>query len=378
VVIDDVFPHPLSPFRTAEYEAYLARWPESVVLTSGASLGALRDRRSVADLIEAYVTDRPELRGRVMRLSDPEATRCLTDARLVSVMFLHNAFASLDLIHAYDVPFVFTLYPGGRFRLDDAASDEQLRAVCSSPNLRKVITTQKVARDYLAARRWCDPAKVEFVYGGVFPTDRLRDADAARSRYGVDKATFDVCFVAHKYMPRGSDKGYDVFIETAARLARAHQDIRFHVVGPFDASDVDIHGLEERITFHGTLTTDAFPAFYARMDVIVSPNAAFVLAPGAFDGFPTGACIEAGSCGVAVVCTDPLDQNVAFRDGEELVIVPRDAARIAERIGWLHDDADALRGLSERGQAAFLRVFDVDAQLAPRLRILSELLDSPT
>jgi len=54
------------------------------------------------------------------------------------------------------------------------------------------------------------------------------------------------------------------------------------------------------------------------------------------------------------------------------------ATVIAERIGWLHDDPDALRGLSERGQAAFLRVFDVDAQLAPRLRILSELLDSPT
>src|SRR3990170_9092520 len=147
-------------------------------------------------------------------------------------------------------------------------------------------------------------------------------------------------------MERGADKGYDVFVEAAKLISRAHEDAFFHVVGPFDETDVDISGLEGRITFYGTRPTEFFPSFYSRMDAIISPNAPFLLAPGAFDGFPTGGCIEAGSCGVAVFCTDPLEQNVAFEEDEEIVIVPRDAGAIGESVSWYHEHPEALRELS--------------------------------
>jgi hypothetical protein len=56
------------------------------------------------------------------------------------------------------------------------------------------------------------------------------------------------------------------------------------------------------------------------------------------------------------------------------VIVPRDAGAICETVSWYHEHPEALRELSERGREAFRRVFDIEAQMKPRLRILSELM----
>jgi hypothetical protein len=110
------------------------------------------------------------------------------------------------------------------------------------------------------------------------------------------------------------------------------------------------------------------------MDVILSPNVPHVLFPGAFDGFPTGACIEAGMSGVAVFCTDPLRQNIHFRNGEDIVIVSGGPEEIASRIRECRDDPEALYRLSARGQESFRTVFDIRAQMEPRIRILSECM----
>ena len=42
------------------------------------------------------------------------------------------------------------------------------------------------------------------------------------------------------------------------------------------------------------------------MDLIISPNVPFVLASGAFDGFPTACCMEAALSGTAMFVTDEL------------------------------------------------------------------------
>lgn len=377
-ILDDVFPHALSPFRITEYNAYLRRWKDAVVLTTASSFGALRDTRSFEEALEEYVNLYPEFDGRVLKCDpDSDMADLLTDNDSVYTMFLYNAHRFLPLVHEYDLPFAFTLYPGGRFRLGQEDSDRQLRDVCSSPNLKKVIVTQKVARDYLIEKGFCGPEDIEFVYGGVFSSDRLLAGNAKRF-YRKDKPTFDVCFVAHKYTKGGVDKGYDTFVEAAKLLSESHDDVFFHVVGPFDRSDMNVGELKDRIAFYGTRSTDFFREFYPSMDIILSPNVPFVLAPGAFDGFPTGGCIEAGLSGVAVFCTDPLDQNITFRDGEDLVIVPRDAASISEIVSHYHERPERLYDLAARGQKAFREIFAPEAQMGPRFGMLSELLGSPS
>ena len=278
----------------------------------------------------------------------------------------------MEVLEGSKTPFVFTLYPGGGFELREKDSDALLRKVCSLPNLAKVITTQKISHEYLL--KFLEPEKIEFIYGGVFPSDRLAKAAVARKYYQQDKQTFDVCFVAFKYMAGGVDKGYDVFIEVARELSRRHDDIRFHVVGPYDESDIDVSALNGRIKFYGVRRTEFFPQFYSEMDLILAPNLPFKLIPGAFDGFPTGGCIEAGLCGVAVFCTDPLNQNVVFKEGEEIVIVPRNVEQICELIKKYYQDYVGLVQLARRGQEAFQTAFAIETQLEKRLRILSEYL----
>lgn len=371
VVLDDGFPSLRSPFRVAEYNAYLEQWKDAAVYSNARIFRALGEGRGFAEVLEDYTSLYPELGSRVLELP----TGINLDGDLAYCIFLNNVSRFLPLIEENDAPFVFTLYPGGGFKLDQKDSDEMLRRVCSSPNFSKVIATQKVTRDYLLDRGFCKPEEVEFVYGGVFPSVQLANHAAPRNEYKRDKDTFDVCFVAYKYKAESiKSKGYDMFVETAKRLAKTHEDIAFHVVGTFEESDLDVSELGGRIHFHGPLATEFFPAFYADMDVILSPNAPFALQPGAFDGFPTGSCIEAGLCGVAVFSSDPLDQNVAFEDGEEIVVVPRDARSISETIDHYYNNYGELRRLAEKGQEAFARVFDLQAQLEPRLRILSRLL----
>lgn len=369
VILDDAFPHLLTSFRIAEFNAHLERYPGSAVYSTGVSQPALSPHLTFHGVWKEYARRYPRLAPRVhhgCRFSDVRGG-------LAYATFLHNARTSLPLIERHRLPFAFTLYPGGGFFLDDPRTDEALRRVLGSPWFRKVVVTQPLTRDYLLSRGLCPADRIEFVFGVVLPADRFDELDLPRKIRGKDKDTIDACFVAHKYMPGGVDKGYDVFLATARILASRHPALRFHVVGPFSPSDGDLTGIEGRIRFHGSRPTSFFGPFYAGMDLILSPNAPFLLRAGSFDGFPTGCCAEAGLCGTAVFCTDELRQNVAFEDGRDLVIVPRDAKAIAELVDSHLNGYEGLVRLGERGRAAFRRVYDLDVQMQPRWRVLDRL-----
>jgi hypothetical protein len=109
------------------------------------------------------------------------------------------------------------------------------------------------------------------------------------------------------------------------------------------------------------------------MDLILSPNVPFKLRAGAFDGFPTGCCTEAALCGTAVFCTDALGENI-FEDGQEIIIITRDVEEIVDKVLYYYTHYDQLSRLARRGQVAFQRVFDLETQMRPRLRIISECL----
>jgi glycosyltransferase involved in cell wall biosynthesis len=368
IILDDTFPHLLSSFRIAEFNAYLSDYRKAKVYSTGTSFSALGDKRSFREICDEYDKYYPDLSGRTFLLTEKTRLR----AQLIYFVFLQNARAFMNFLTESKVPFVFTLYPGGGFQMGERHSDQALHTICSLPNLGKIITTQKVTHEYL--RNFLAPDRVEFVYGGVFPSNQLARGGFPRRYYQQDKQTFDICFVAFKYMAGGVDKGYPVFLEVARKLARAHDDIRFHVVGPYDETDIRVDDLAGKIQFYGARRTDFFPEFYSRMDLVLAPTVPFTLLPGAFDGFPPGGCIEAGLCGVAVFCTDPLNQNIAFKDGEEIVIVPRDVEEICELIEKYYTAYGALVELAQRGQKVFKTAFAIETQLEKRLAILSQYL----
>lgn len=368
IILDDAFPHLFSAFRIAEYNAYLRSFPSASVFSTGAAFRAFGDRRPFRRVLAEYETRYPEFAGRVSKYRRLGCRR----GGLAYTIFLHNIAAFLPAIEKYRLPFVFTLYPG--FQMNHAETDALLRRVLSHPGFRKVIVTQPVTQQYLLASASCRPEDIVMVYGGVIAADYFASAALPRKRMGRDKDTFDVCFVGFQYVRGQMFKGYDVFIEAARRLARLDPAFRFHVVGTFGPNDADLEGLEKVIRFHGPQPTSFFPPFYAGMDIILSPNDLPRSLPGAFNGFPTGCCAEAALCGVGVFCTDPLSQNIAFKDREELVIIRRDVSGIVETVEHYRQDYDELCRLADRGREAFRRVFALENQMGPRLNALRPFL----
>ena len=362
IILDEIFPSLFTAFRIAEFNAILHHFPGAVVYSSRIYRVDFRD----------YAKLYPDLAGRVRRFSSALRLR-----GAAYVVFLNNIIQYIDKIEDARLPFVLELYPGGGLLLDQPRSDTRLSRVFESPFFRKVIVTQNVTRDYLLRKRFCRKDQIEFIFGVVVSSNVLHDGSPSRIRYGAGKKTLDICFVANKNVPRGADKGYDRFIEAARILSKRHSQVRFHVVGQLTEQDVDVGDLGDKIAFYGHQPTSFFPQFHARMDIILSPNIPFVLYAGAFDGFPTGACVEAALCGTALFVTDELGMNDGyFKDGEEIVIISREPDQIADTIRKYISEPERLSSIGQNGQRAARLIFSLEVQMAPRLRVLSDLMAS--
>jgi glycosyltransferase involved in cell wall biosynthesis len=359
IILDEIFPSLFSPFRIAEFNSILHHVPGAVVYSS---------RIYRADF-RTYAKLYPDLAGRVRRFSPALRLR-----GVAYVVFLNNIIQYIDKIEDARLPFVLELYPGGGLLLDHPRSDTRLTRVFESPFFRKVIVTQNVTRDYLLRKKFCRADQIEFIFGVVVSSNVLNDDSHPKIRYGSDKRTLDICFVANKNVPRGADKGYDRFIEAARILGTRHSQVRFHVVGQLTEKDVEVGDFRNKITFYGHQPTSFFPQFHSRMDIILSPNIPFVLYAGAFDGFPTGACVEAALCGTALFVTDELGMNDGyFKDGEEIVIISREPEQIADAIGRYISEPERLSSIGQSGQRVVRQLFSLDVQMSPRLRVLSDV-----
>ncbi len=371
IIVDTVYPHPLSSFRLQEFTCYLSHFGNSLVLTNGEHLHLLKESKSLAEIICEFEQVNPQLKDRV-RITTREIVRY--DANLAYVIFLFNIDAFLDAFERKRIPFVFTLYPGGAFALNNKVSDRKLQRVLKSPQFRKVIVTQRIIYEYLLDQKACSPEQIEFIYGVVTPLPPPT-ASAAKKYFALDKHTLDICFVAHKYMERGIDKGYDIFIDVAKRLVQHHENVRFHVVGGFTETDIPLDGLREKITFYGLQKPEWFDQFYLDKDIILSPNIPFKLAEGYFDGFPTASCTDAGVRNVAMFCTDELQLNVKFTNGEDIVIIPADVERIVDTISGFYSNPAMLKEIAENGAGKIREVYSYENQVIPRIRILEKELE---
>lgn len=370
-IVDDISPHPISGFRYEEFTSILRNIPGSRLYTTGENAHVL-GTDSIHDLIIDYKRKNPDLAAAVETLS-PEMK---INTSLLYCTFLGNALDLADRAEAEGVPFIFTLYPGGLFALNNERSDSALARVTGSPYFRKVIVTQKVTYDYLIEKKFCSPDKIEYIWGVVVPSHKL-DMKVEKQYHGLHKKTLDICFVAHKYSEHGQDKGYDVFLDVARQLSKDYDNVRFHVVGPWDKNILDTEGIHH-IKYYGVRGQDWFDTFYKDKDIMLSPNINSKIFEGSFDGFPTGAATDASLRKVAMFVTDPLKLNDNhFVDGNEIVIIKHDVSDIVSKIKHYIDNPEKLQSICEAGYKKTNTLYSCDAQIRPRLRVLKRALKEP-
>ena len=366
VVLDDFFPNLLTGFRVAEYNAHLCAFAQLTVLSN---LGDFAEQH------RHYAQRYPEYATRVQ----PFSPAWLVGCGLAYLNFLNNAIHYLPMLEEHRIPFVLTLYPGGGFGLDEPESDDKLARVLGSAQLQALIVTQPVTEHYVQTftqRRQLSLPVVHRI-DGVVVNPLYFETLAPMRQPAAGDSGLNICFVAECYMPLGANKGYPEFI--AAAIALADQPhLHWHVVGGgFSAEDLDTSALAGRLHYHGRLETTALRAFFGGMHLIVSPNRPRLLHPGNFDGFPTGCCVEAALCGVAIMATDALQQNPGYVDGESIYLLsdPNQtlARQIENRIRPLLAQPSAIASVAQAGQALTRRLYDPQRQIGERQRILSEI-----
>ncbi len=360
-ILDDYFPNLKTGFRVSEFNYYLEKYPSCEVFST-------RYDMHYPEYAAAY----PQFKDRVKPFTMFDWSG-KTDS-LYYTVFLSNAYSFYFIYELGNIPFIFELYPGGGYWMNDAETDAKLIKVLQSPLFRKVIVTQKMTYDYITSRGFVTPDKIAYIYGMVTHPQYFH-TELSKKFYGKNKKSFDICFVANRYMPMGLDKGYNIFIDVCKKLAAATKDIMFHVVGNFDRDEINVEGIGSRIVFYGSRDHSFFPKFYSGMDIIVSPNIPFILISGkSYDGFPTGCCIDAALHNVGVFCTDELKQNIHFKHRKNIFIIPTAASDIADSIMEYYHSPKKLYKMSACGQEKFREVFDFEKQMGERASVLEQYL----
>lgn len=371
IIFDDIFPSIYSPFRYEEYIEYLQNLENVYIFTTGKSLKAVNENRSILEVIKEFEENNPRYKGRVFELN--EKNKKILEGlknKIAILTFLANVRENMEIIEKYKIPFVFTLYPGGGFVLNDQNCDLELKRICSSKYFRKVIVTQKNVYKYLIRKKICNKRQIEFIYGVVTPSEILKENNTNKRYYKYNKDTLDLCFVAHKYTQKGIDKGYDIFIEVAKKLSEKYSNINYHIIGGFDENDIDVSILKNKIKFYGIKDSKWLKDFYANMDIIVSPNRPFKLGKGTFDGFPTGSCTEAMINGVMLLCTDELKLNVKFKNNKDLIIIKPDVNDIRRTIENLYKNPKKITKIAERGKNKAKKIYSKESQIMPRINLI--------
>lgn len=371
LIYDDIFPHPISGFRYEEFKVLLSQFESSRIFAEPLSYPLVNSDSSIHKThIFEFKAKYPEFKKKII----VKKTAVNINAKLFYCVFLNNIYSNLNWLEKYKISFVFTLYPGGGFEVENELSNQKLNKVLLSPQFKKVIVTQLFTKNYLLKNKLCSEDKIEYIFGGVVPQISL-ERDVTCKKYYPEKETFDIVFCAAKYMPKGIDKGYDVFVELATRLSKDFDFLRFHVIGGFDKNDIDVSLLGDKVKFYGYQKFEDLAAIYINMDIILSPNKPFLLGKGAFDGFPLGTVIEAVFNGVVPVITDNLNQNTEFEDDNEIVIINNEINLIEKKIIDLIKEPDKLLSISRKSRAKFLEVYSNNYQLAPRINLLKEIIE---
>lgn len=387
LIVDNFEPSFLkSGFRVIEFNHFLRKVKNSYLLTFSDNIYKYSDwkqRDNPQEIVwskpknyedyyknrQEYIEYFPDLNGKLRYMVNTKY-----NAKGAYVMFLYNAYLAHKFLEKHKIPFAFTLFPGGGFCLNQPFSDHMLKSVCESPMLRGIYCPQKIVYDYLINKGYISKDKLFYRYGGGF--FQISQSDVKEKKYyKQQKQTFDIAFIAYRYMPKGIDKGFDLFLEVANIINQKYPFVHFHNVGTNGLFDYpnQYSNLKNNLHHYGSQKSSFFPEFYSKIDIILSPNRSNVLRPGAFDGFPM--VVEGSFCGSALFISNPENAQTEYVDRKHLVIIKNDVQDIVTKIEYYLNNLDKLYKISKTGQILTQKIFDINKQKKDRNEFIQKYLN---
>lgn len=377
IIYDNLYPNPKSGFRQVEFDHYLANLNNVKAVTSNKSYRVLHEHYAHQKFHIDNTINNLQLYSKSNVLSSIELNPWQNiNTRLFYCIFLNNTWEMLPILEKFEIPFVFTLYPGGGFDLFQKSTNDKLERIFNSKYFRKVIVTQKVTYNYLVDNNYCAAEEILSIFGCPVP-----ESNPLQMRtYSPTKNTLDICFCASKYSKYGEDKGYPSFIEVAKILSKKYEFIRFHVIGGFNESVLNVEELKNKIAFYGYKAYEELKSIFNEVDIIISPNQPNKLKEGAFDGFPLGTLIEAAFNGVLVMSCDYYNENEderkqqKFIENSEIIIIEPTADSIINKIEELLENPSRIEIIGSMGNKKFREIYSTSHQLTPRIQLIKSFL----
>lgn len=374
LIYDDFFPNPLNGYRLDEFNFLLGQFKNSgIIIDSTKSyryFGFTKENKQ--DHLDLY-TSKYGKKDSVSRIKYASKLNNI-NSKVVYVVFYFNLMRIYKFLEIFRIPFIFTLYPGGGFVIDDSSVDKELKRALKSPLCKAVIVNQNFTKKYLLERGLCDESKIRLIFGLPIAGDKLHREINDKKYFPDKKKCLDICFAGNKYIPQGRDKGYDIFIETAKLLSKQFDFLQFHVIGNFDETDMDVSTLNDRISFYGRLNSEDLNKTLIRFEMIISPNRPFILVEGAFDGFPLGTCVEASLVGCCVVTSDRLNENKYYEEDREIIIIEPEVNSIIKRLIPLIKNPDRIIEIGKAGRIKTQILYSEEIQLRTRVEIIKEII----
>lgn len=361
-IYDDIFPCPYSDWRFNEYIYYLKNIDNTIINVNEYPLWYLKPYIDHLKYKSDFKNNFPQFKKNLHKFRSNQKV----NAKLGYCLFFNNLKKVFPIFKNNDIPFVFTLYPGGGFKIHENLFEQDLKHFFNSNQFRHVIVNMPYVYDYIRNKFKIPDNKISYIYGAPLSLPKV---DIRIN----DKEKIKIVFSAHKYSANGQDKGFDVFNKVAKIL---EDDNRFYftVLGGFESNDFLVH--TNNINFKNTILPEKLPEEFSNHDIIISPNRSNILHKGAFDGFPTGSVVHAVNSNCLMMITDDLGNanSLGLIDGIDYILITTSVIEIVEKLKYLANNQNLIRTIANNGKEKLLKNFDISNQLTSRFNILKTYL----
>lgn len=369
VILDDMLPSSLSPWRSNEYNEICNSIENIKIYTDCTTYVHYNQNKSYEENISLLTSNYPSLKGKIHVLK--EKTNINYD--LAYTLFYNNIIKVYPTFEENKTNFVFTLYPGGGFGFNNKQIDSNLKKICQSNYFKGVIVNQNITKKYLIENHICEETKIKLIFGVPL---NLNLPEIKNFKYKKSSDYLNILFFANKYTPDGADKGFDMFLKVVKLLLHKKHTFKFIVIGGFSEDDVSDLEIKNIIDFKGSLNEFEFNKIVQETHILISANKPFVLSENAFDGFPLATCVTASLYGNVNFMTDYFEEakSINLKDKEDFILIKNEADEIVKNIIELDKNRDKLQKIAENGRNKMLHLYGFENQIVPRLEFFKNLL----
>ena len=273
-----------------------------------------------------------------------------TSYDLIHSHYWLSGSAGIKLSDEWDIPHVTTFHTLAKTKMQAWAgeTESQLRVATEALVMRSVdaiVVSTEQEREDLSRLYHISPHNVRVIPAGV-DLKLFRPIDKARARKALGLSEKRIVLSVGRVEPL---KGLDVLIGAMARLEDT-ADTRLLIVGGQPGRDRELTrlksmattlGLQDAVTFTGTVDQTELPNYYSAADVFVMPSY--------YESFGLVA-LEAMACGTPVIASRVAGLKTFVKDGQVGYLIPWHCPEpYAQRLDMLL----ANRGLRESmGKAA--------------------------